>query len=155
MENSAGQTTRLSHTRSWKIHAAVLVAQLAFVYPFIAGLLYVFSKNVFGYAVLGILAAILTALFGWEIYSTISRRRDFHCVLEDGRIRCSSPSSSTGNSFDLPTTDVTKIVHDDGKITLISVDGMEYWLTANFGNPAGRFAQLIAEHNHSVVVENR
>ncbi len=143
----------LAHTRSWKTHLAFCVVQLALAYPFIFFLVAMFSPSAIVYAISGFLLVGFTALFGWEIYFAMTRRHDFHCVLEDGRIRCECPSSSTGSSFDLLIADLVRITEDDGRLTLISANDEQYWLTSNYGNPAGRFVELLTQCNPSIVIE--
>jgi hypothetical protein len=51
-----------------------------------------------------------------------------------------------GATFDLPLSQVREIRKESGsegpsKYVLVTVDGKEFWLTSNFGNPAARFAR--------------
>ena len=105
------------------------------------------------YALCAFLLVGLTALFGWEIYFSLAHRKNFECTLDGDRIWCISPSPTTGHSFDLLLTEITKITIDDGKVTLIAESGEEFWLTSNYGNPAGQFVQLIEQSAPSVAIE--
>lgn len=147
--------TLLSHHRRWKSHLVVSIVQLLLAFPFVAGLWYLLPAT----PIVSVLAVSLllfnTALFGRQIWFTVSNRTDFHCEMDSEQIRCECPDSAMGSAFVLNLSDITEIVYNDGRISLRTGAEDEVWLTSNYGNPAGRFAQLIVDVNPAVAVEHR
>jgi hypothetical protein len=142
----------MTHRQTWQSHLIFCAAQLAFAYPFALVFLYIFSWELLPLVVISLILLGGTVLCGSEIYDAITKRRDFLCAIDRGRIRCECPSESTGSSFDLAIAELACIEINDDRVTLLTKTGEKYWLTSNYGNPAGRFVRALVKVNPDVEV---
>ena len=134
----------LTHHRSRKRILATNLATVVLMIPFLCLLAAVFQfRGPPLWICVGLLVFNL-AMFGHSIWKVYNQPGDFACILDHRRIRCECPDDTMGATFDVPLSNVREIRRESGfegasKYVLVTIDSKEYWLTGNFGNPAGRF----------------
>lgn len=133
----------ISHRKSSRRTLVGSVVSIVAMGPFLATVAYFFEFS-------GIPAAICVALFifnligfGYVIWATARNPAGFVCELTETDISCKNPVRFMGDSFSIPISEIDEIHVDSAgeghpKYRLTTKDGKNYWLTCNFGNPAGR-----------------
>ena len=97
-------------------------------------------------------------MYAHSTYKVWMQPNDFRCSLHVDRICCECPDATMGSTFDLPFTELREIreeprMEGGPKYVLVSTDGVEYWLTEYFGNPAWRFVREIRKLCPKLIVD--
>lgn len=146
------------HQRSTRSEGLALVATAAIGCVFPLAVCYVFylfgEKSVWFHGMIclfGVGIAAIGIILGWMNY----RANDyFECVVTLTRIRCTSPVSGFGNSFDLPILQIVRIERENSgesyRYYLHDAEGNRYWLTGNYGNPVRWILDTLLEVNPNI-----
>jgi hypothetical protein len=136
----------LTHYRSRRRILITNAVIVAFMFPFLYLMAYLSDFRGMPLWICVALLIFNLAMFGHSSWKVYSQSKDFSCALYRNRICCECPDDTAGNTFDIPLAHIREIRRKSGgegadKYTLVTADGHEYWLTSNFGNPAGAFAR--------------
>lgn len=102
-----------------------------------------------------LILAIVSAVAGFYVFINFRVRGEFVCTLDDEHLECISPVPLCGQSFRVAICDIVKVEKKpsgDSSHTwyLYNREGRRFWLTENYGNPAGAFVALIKERNPAI-----
>lgn len=142
------ENTILTHRRSRKRILTTNAISVVVMLPFLYWLASAFEfRGEPLWICIGLLVLNL-AMSGYSSWKVWNQPHDFWCTLSADRISCHCPVKIMGATFDLSLEQIREIREESTtgggpKYVLVSVDGAEYWLTTNFGNPAWRFVNEV------------
>lgn len=119
------------------------VVSIVVMAPLLAAVAYFFEFSGLPATICLVLFIVNLIGFGYVTWATGRNRADFVCELTETGISCTNPVRFMGDSFSIRICEIDEIQEDsgaEGSLTyrLKTKDGNSYWLTSNFGNPAGR-----------------
>ena len=138
----------LTHHRSRRRILITNAAIVVLMFPFLYLMAYAFDFRGMPLWICIALLVFNLVMFGHSSWNVYTQTKDFSCTLYRDRICCECPDDTAGRTFEIPLAEVREIRRKSesdfaDKYTLVTADGHEYWLTSNFGNPAGAFAREI------------
>lgn len=107
-------------------------------------------------AVLAVESFFVVVGLSYALWRILHPQR-FVCRLDGEYIECVCPVKACGDTFRLAVAEIAKIEHahwgETHRWYLWDRGGGCYWLTANYGNPAGKFIEALLRLRSDIVQE--